>query len=201
MALHGMVSTGRIEQKITGHGSASHRKAWRGKAKLTPKKGAPLTRLHPLYKDVALMIAGSERVFYSDDNLAALLEEEIGSQAFDFARLNLAAHLLDEYSIDFIRAEDIENGAKSKGYKIATPTESVQITAPRLQNRIRNAARKQRKVLSVIDYGALPAAVKKEYDARVIRGGLLMAFLAQTPLRQCVPGVKMRIDRPKIIKR
>jgi hypothetical protein len=197
----GEARRGRAWSGEARQGKAGRGKARRGKARITPKKGAPLTRLHPLFKDVARLIADDERVFYSDEDLAALLEESIGSMAYDFARMNLANHLLDEYGIDFIRAEAIEEHSKRKGYKIATPVETVRITAPRLQNRIRNAARKQRKALSVVDYGALPAAVKKEYDARVIRGGLLAAFLAQTPLRQCVPGVKMRIDRPKIIKR
>jgi hypothetical protein len=186
---------------VARHGQASQGPAVQGKAGITPKKGAPLTRLHPLFKDVARLIAGDERIFYSDEDLSNLLEEPIGTMAFDFARMKLASHLLDEYSIDFIRAEAIEHRSKRKGYKIATPVETVRITAPRLQNRIRNAARKQRKALSVVDYGALPEEVKREYDARVIRGGLLASFLAQTPLRRCVPGITMRIDRPRVIKR
>lgn len=160
-----------------------------------------MTRLHPLYKEAAQIIAAGDQVFYSDEDLAALLEEAIGSKLYEFARLKLIAYLLDEFGLDFIRADHIKRRKKIKGYKIATPVESVRITARRLQNRIKNAARKQRKVLSVVDCSALPEEVKREYEARVIRGGLLASFLAQTPLGRCVPGINIRFDRPKIIQR
>lgn len=159
-----------------------------------------MTKLHPAYKEAAKQIADNGKVFYSDGALSMMLEEPLDTKFFDFARLKLIAYLLDEYGIDFIRSEIIAaDDAKLKGYKIATPAESVKITARRLDKRVNNAARKQRKVLSVVDYGALPAEVQKEYDARVIRGGLLAAFLAQTPLKRCVPGVVVRFDRPSII--
>jgi hypothetical protein len=155
------------------------------------------TRLHPLYKDVARQISGAEDIFYTDGELAEMLEEDLTSDEYNFARMNLVAHLLDEYGIDFIRAA---NEISGKGYKIATSEESVVISAARLQRKIRNGARKQRKVLSIVDRSQLEAATQVDYDAYLIRGGLLQAFFAQTPLCKCYPGVTLRIDRPALIQ-
>lgn len=155
-----------------------------------------MQRLHPLYKELAQAIAIGDQVFYTDEEIAAGLEEELETKPFEFARMKLVDHLLDSFEIDFIRAE---NTKKQRGYKIATPVESVKISAPRLQKRISNAARRQRKVLSTIDRPALPESIQKEYDAYVIRGGLLASFLAQTPLKRCLEGIQVRFDRPKII--
>jgi hypothetical protein len=207
-ARHGKARQGTARLGEAGRGEARQGKARFGAAgpgearEPNPKpEGAPMAKLHPSYKEAARRITAENKVFYSDEALGFLLEEDIGTKDYEFARLSLISYLLDEYGVDFIRAEAIEGKEKCKGYKIATAVESVQITARRLQNRIRNAARKQRKVLSVVDPGALPEVVKKEYDARLIRGGLLASFLAQTPLKRCVPGIAIRVDRPKLIQR
>lgn len=157
-----------------------------------------MRKVYPPYKDAAGSIAFHDQRFYSDSQLAELLEENIESDGFQFAKLNLIKYLLDEFGIDFIRVEN-EDGVK--GYKIATPVESVRITAKRLHSRIRNATRKHGKVLSNVDRAVLPADVQKEFDARLIRGGLLAAFLSQTPLKKCIEGIKIRLDHPTIIDR
>lgn len=157
-----------------------------------------MLRIYPIYKEVAHLIANNQQVFYTDVELASLLEVEPDLPDFQFLKMNLIYHLLDKYKIDFIRAI---NEKFIKGYKIATPEESVKLSAKRLQNRIVRAARKQRKVLGVVSREKLPEEIKLEYDAYLIRGGLFASFLAQTPLRRCLEGVVMRIDRPKLIKK
>ena len=154
-----------------------------------------MQRLHPLYKDVAKQIAEDAIIFYSDDELSRLLEEEKDTDQYRFEIMNLIGHLLDEYSVDFIRSENQKDG---KGYKKATSAESVKITANRISRRIRNAARKQRKVLSIVITAELNDDTRREYDAHCIRSGLLRAFLAQTPLSKCLTGLTVRVDRPAL---
>ena len=154
-------------------------------------------RLHPLYKEAALQISLSKEVFFSDKELAEMLELKLDTQDFQFGKLKLIEGLLDIYNIDFIRAA---NEDKGKGYKKATNEEKITVTTTRLKRKIYSTARKQRKILSIVDPAALPESVKKEYDAHFIRSGLLQSFLSQTTNKKILTGSVVRIDRPKLIE-
>lgn len=157
------------------------------------------TRLHPIYKDVARLIAANQqaesRIFYSDKELAGLLEEELGGKEYQFAFMGLVAHLLEEYQIDFIRSE---NEVTGKGYKIATPEESLQITIDRLHRKQLKALNKQRRVIDTIDRSGLSVEQQMDYDRKIIRNSMLVSFYHKTPLSKCIPGAQIRVDVPRL---
>jgi hypothetical protein len=155
-----------------------------------------MTTLYPEYKEAAKVIAKGETVFYSDKELSGMLDAEMASKDFEFRKLNLICHLLQEYHIDFIRSENETDG---KGYKVATSAESLNVTTGRLSRRIRNAAMKQRAVLGIINRAELSADDSELYDRHAIKNGLLVSFLNKSPLRLMRPGVRVRVDVPKMI--
>lgn len=155
-----------------------------------------MTTLHPAYKQAAQDIAESEQVFFSDSELAEMLMEHIGTDRFQFAKMSLIGHLLDEYQIDFIRSQNEHTG---KGYKKATSKESVEVTAERLARKVRNVAHRQRKVIDTVDRASLPDDVRDKHDKYIVKNGLLISFLNKTPLNKCVQGSAVKVDVPKMI--
>ena len=156
-----------------------------------------MTTFHPAYKQAAIDIAESNRVFFSDSELSTMLMEEQDTDKFQFAKMSLIDYLLDEYQIDFIRAENEHNG---KGYKKATPQESIEITAERLARKFRKVAYRQRKVIDTVDRGLLPDSIKDKHDKHIVKSGLLISFLNKTPLNKCVQGSAVKVDVPKMIE-
>ena len=154
------------------------------------------TRIYPAYKEAALTIATADRAFYSDEELAFMLERVIYTDPYEFALMELVRQLLHEYQIDFIRWTS-EDGVK--GYKVATSEESVKITVNRLRGRMRRAVCKERRVLDTVDRSACSLAVQDEYDRQMIRNGMTISFLNKTSLSRCVPGLSVRVDVPRLI--
>lgn len=157
------------------------------------------TRLHPLYKEAAMQISKREKLFFSDNELAEMLDCDMMSQDFQFAKLQLVNELLYTFDIDFIRSENEDEG---KGYKIASNDEKVAVTTKRLQKKIYSTARKQRKVLSTVDRNLLSnETLCKVYDTATIRGGLLLSFFSQASRKLLTTDTIVRIDRPKLIEK
>lgn len=153
-------------------------------------------KLHPAYKEAGRCIYQRGQIFYTDGELAKLLMEPVGTDGFRFAIMSLNEHLLSEYQIDFIRAENQEG---ERGYKIATSEESVIITTRRLARRFRNVVAKQRRVLDTVDRGRISEEAAWLYDRHMVKNGMMMSFLNKTPINRCEPGLSVRIDVPKLI--
>ena len=154
-------------------------------------------KLHPAYKEAARHIHRGGQVFFTDTELSGLLSEPVGTDGFRFAIMNLNEHLLSEYQIDFIRAENQEG---QRGYKIATSEESVRITTQRLSRRLRNVVSKQRRVLDTVDRNQIGEEAAWLYDRHMVKNGLLTSFLNKTPIAKCIPGLAVRIDVPRLIE-
>ena len=153
-------------------------------------------KLYPAYKEAGRRIYDGDQIFFTDSELSELLAEPLGSDGFRFAIMNLNEHLLSEYQIDFIRAENPEG---DRGYKIATSEESVMITTQRLARRFRNVVSRQRRVLDTVDRSRLSDDAAGLYDRHMVKNGLMLSFLNKTPISRCEPGLVVRIDVPKLI--
>lgn len=155
------------------------------------------TRIYPLFKDLAREIAGEDRIFYPDTELVEKLKEKPESDAYRFALMGLKDQLLHEYQVDFIRSENEELG---KGYKKATPQESIEISVELRQRKIRNQIHRQRRILDTIDRVQLSSQLSEDYDRKVIRNGMMLSFFNKIPLSKCLPGSNVRVDVPKLIE-
>jgi hypothetical protein len=124
-----------------------------------------------------------------------MMDEEPESKRFEFAKMQLIEYLLDEYQIDFIRSENEKEG---KGYKKATPEESITVSTERMNRKVQNAARKQAKIISTVDRAELSDDMKNRHDRHFIRNGMLIAFLNKTARR--LPTSSVKIDVPKLTK-
>lgn len=155
------------------------------------------TRIYPLFKDLAREIAGEDRIFYPDTELVKKLKEKPESDAYRFALMGLKDQLLHEYQVDFIRSENEELG---KGYKKATPQESIEISVELRQRKIRNQIHRQRRILDTIDRVQLSSQLSEDYDRKVIRNGMMLSFFNKIPLSKCLPGSNVRVDVPKLIE-
>jgi len=153
-------------------------------------------QLYPAYKEAAEKIVEGDSIFYSDDVLSIMLDEELQTDKYRFALMHLQQWLLDEYDINFIRSENEDFG---KGYKIATDIESVKVTAERLHKRYYTTACKHKKILNVVDRKELSDDVSAIYDRHCMKNGLMRAFLSKTPLFKCLPDAKVRVDVPKLV--
>ncbi|WP_319408804.1 hypothetical protein [uncultured Desulfosarcina sp.] len=154
-------------------------------------------KLHPAYKEAGRRIYQKGQIFYTDGELAGLLMEPAGTDGFRFAVMNLNEHLLSEYQIDFIRAENPDG---EKGYKIATSEESVMVTTQRLARRFRNVVSKQRRVLDTVDRNRISEEAAYLYDRHMVKNGMMTSFLNKTPISRCEPGLMVRIDVPRLIE-
>ena len=153
-------------------------------------------QLYPAYKETADIIANSNNIFFSDNDLSEMLEEELQSDKYRFALMNLQSWLLNEHDINLIRSN---NEVLGKGYKIATATESVSVTAARLHRRYYTTVGKHKKILGVVNRKELTHDVSETYDRHCMKNGLMRAFLSKTPLLKCLPDVRVRIDVPKLV--
>lgn len=156
-----------------------------------------MMRQYPEYREAADIIIESGEAFFDDQRLSELLEAEIESDKYRFRLMELKRYLLIEHDMDFIRWK---SETKGKGYKIATSSESLNITAPRLENKIRNTVRTQSMILGTIKRKELAEDESKNYDRSVIKNSLLFSFLKKTPLQAMKPGISVRVDSPKLIK-
>lgn len=155
------------------------------------------TRIYPLYKEAAEKIAeDSKIIFYNDLEISEMVEEKPDTMKYQFALMQLIRELLYEHGIDFIRSENEELG---KGYKIATPKESIQKTADRLNRRMLMAIHKQRRVLDTIDRSNLPKDLRDDYDRKMVRNGATLSFIHKVPLSKCNPGLSVRVDVPRLL--
>ena len=154
------------------------------------------TTLYPEYKNAGEIIASNSQKFYSDNDLEKMLIAEKGTAGFQFKILNLRQYLLEEHAIDLIRSEHPDEG---KGQKVATPSESLNITVKRLQRRVNNAAHRQRKVLSVIDRTKLIENEPDLYDRNLLRNGLMLSFLGKMGKTRILPETTVRLDVPKLL--
>ncbi len=154
-------------------------------------------KLHPAYKETAREISESEKEFFSWDEISSMLRVEKDTIEFQLERMKLKTHALDEYDIDLIPTA---NEFKGRGYKKATDEERVKITARRLDVRVRNSVRKQRKVLTTVNPNMLTDGVRKLFNQRLIKNGLIISFLHKTPLKKCVSGAAVSVGTPKLIE-
>lgn len=155
-----------------------------------------ITRMYPAWKEAATIIADSDKIFFSNQELEKLLEEKLKTEEYNLARMCLKGCLRDIHKIDFIPFMDKNIG---KGYKKATSEESTTITLSRLSKKFKSAVRIQAEVIGIIKRPQLSDNATKIYDARIIQNALLRTFLANTPLRKCIPGTSVNVDHPKII--
>ena len=155
-------------------------------------------KLHPAYKEAAKEIAESEKDFFSWDEIAAMLDTPKDTIQFQIQRMQLKSHALDEFEIDLIATA---NEHKGRGYKKATDEEKVVVTAPRLDRRIRNATRKQRKVLTTVEPSLLSEKILAKFNRHIVKNGLMIAFLHKARLSKCLPGVTVDIGTPRLIEK
>lgn len=152
--------------------------------------------LFPDFKQAALDINESDKIFFSDEEIALMLREKLESDKYRFALMRLQDYLLSEYQINFIRSENEQIG---KGYKKATDSECIEVTAEKLHRKFRSTACKQRKILDIVDRQKLSENTKFLYDRHIIKNGLMVSFLNKTPLSKCLPNSFVKIDIPKLI--
>lgn len=153
--------------------------------------------IFPEYKAAVEWIIESGEVTFSDDDLATMMHTTTEENAFRFGMLKLKKHLLDEHGIDFIRVKDRDTGFR--GHKIATSAESLHLTVSKLSARVRNAANKQRTVLTTIDRNVLIDSDQRSFDKNIAKNGLLLSFIDKTRRMVMPKTITLNTEVPRMI--
>lgn len=173
----------------------SERKAQEGREYSRPdlKTGNAMskTTLYPNWKELAKIIRETESAypasFYSEADLAAILDAEPGTPPFAYQWMTCRAQLLREEGIDFVRVK-----SPVRGYKAMTDSEKVNYGFTRRMNKTRRNAKRMAQVAGGVNRNMLSDNDARAHDANVARAGLLNAVFRQLP--QGVKDLRLTVD-------
>ena len=149
------------------------------------------TTLFPNWKELAKVIAAAEddkpAGFYTDADIANLLDTEPGTQDFSFQWMQCRDHLLKTYGIEFMRVK-----APVRGYKAMSDTEKVNVGFTRRMKKTRRNANRMSRVVGSVNRNALSADDARAHDQNMAKAGLLEGLLHQLP--RGVTSLRVTVD-------
>ena len=149
------------------------------------------TTLFPNWKELAKVIAAAEddkpAGFYTDTDIADLLDTEPGTQDFSFQWMQCRDYLLKTYGIEFMRVK-----APIRGYKAMSDTEKVNVGFTRRMKKTRRNANRMSRVVGSVNRNALSADDARAHDQNMAKAGLLEGLLHQLP--RGVTSLRVTVD-------
>lgn len=146
--------------------------------------GRPL--LFPNWKELAELIAEQEAKqpgnFYSDDDIAAILENNV-----QYQWMRCCQELAKKYGMDFIRIK-----RPVKGYKVMTDNEKIHIGFKRRMGKTKRNFKRMAQVAGSVNRNALSENDSKAHDMNMAKIGLLGMTFIELP--QGAKNLKLTIE-------
>lgn len=148
--------------------------------------------LFPNWKELARLIAedcwaDDATPFYSDQEIASLLETQIGTTEFSFNWLKCREVLLKKHGIDFMRVK-----SPVPGYKVMSNHEKVEYGFRRRFNKTRRNVRRTVALCRSVNRNLLSDDDAKAHDVQLAKSGLMQAVYLQLPKTE--NGLRLTIE-------
>lgn len=148
--------------------------------------------LFPNWKELARLIAedccaNDATPFYTDQEIASLLEAQPGTNEFSFGWLKCREALLKKHGIDFMRVKYPE-----PGYKVMSDHEKVEYGFRRRFNKTRRNVRRTVALCRSVNRNLLSDDDAKAHDVQLAKSGLMQAVYLQLPKTE--NGLRLTIE-------
>lgn len=145
--------------------------------------------LYPNWKELVKIIVEQEAVqqggFYSDDDIAEILEDNV-----QYQWMRVCQELRQKYGLDFIRIK-----SPVKGYKSMTDTEKVYIGFKRRMSKTKRNFRRMAQVAGSVNRNALSENDAKAHDMNMAKIGLLGMTFIELPEGAKTMKLTIELDR------